>query len=56
MFMRLRKSPAVAVNPAPQPATDHPEDALVYFSHQADTRPLRPMTALEQMYAYYTDE
>ena len=56
MFMRLRKTPAVAVKPAVQEAADKTEDSLVYFSHQADTRPLRPMTALEQMYAYYTDE
>ena len=52
MFMRLRKTPATPVQPAPE----KPEDSLVYFSHQVDTRPLRPMTALEQMYAYYTDE
>lgn len=52
MFLRLRK-PAAAPIP---PVKDKPEDPLDYFTHQPDTRPIPPMSALDQMYAYYTAE
>ncbi|MEH7829087.1 hypothetical protein [Gemmobacter denitrificans] len=49
--MRLSKKPGPA---AAKPETR--EDSLAYYTPEPDTRPLRELTALDQMYAYYTPD
>lgn len=51
MFMRFTKPQA----PAPQPVPAR-EDTLAYYTPDTAVKKLRELSAIDQMYAYYSEE
>ncbi len=57
MFMRpLRLLRPARSDEGVTPVTAQPEDALAYFTPAPVKGPLRELTALDQMYGYWTEE